>query len=176
MIKEIFRLSGILMVFAISFLFSSCGDDKEKEEPDDPTQTSQVVVNYILNLSRDYYDLWNIEVAYTDANGEEKVILIDNEWEMAYRYTSNMQVPEEFVFRVKGLPKTPAPTVDPSKVYNLTKTHQFQAVKISGDNSETIVGGDNAAGSSSMHVKGEKLEKQISEGISIVDATYKVKL
>lgn len=172
------KTTAFFMAMAMTFSLTACGGDDDNNsanEPEAPQQKySEVIVRYSLSLSQDYYDLWDIEVTYTTVGGETKTELIDMDWTMEYRLNPADEIPEKYVFNVKGLPKAGV-TVDPDKVYKLTKEHQFVATGVA-PSGNVEVGGLSSALSSSLEVKGDKLAKRVADGITITEGEYKIKL
>lgn len=173
MMKEIRKIMWLLVAVALPLVLMSCGDDKDDDKPDEPAKYSEVVATYSVDLSGDYYDLWDIQVTYTNANGGQEVVSIDKDWDMAFRFTPRMNVPEKFVFNVVGVPKNPAVKVDPDKIYELSKNLQFIVMGVK-DGNVSILGGQGSSQSASIHAKGDKLTRQLTEGITIASGTYDV--
>ena len=64
------KLIGLtLLAIVVGFVATSCGGDKEKDEP---TPKTSPVLGLIYGFSEDYFNCFDIEIHYTDASGATK--------------------------------------------------------------------------------------------------------
>lgn len=172
--KNIFKFMAAFLPVAIVLPLASCGDDDD-EQPDDPQpKYARVAVNYSISLSEDYYNLWDIQVTYTDYAGSTKSETVTQDWSRDYTYDANDEVPTEYSIVVKGLPKNPVPTVDQEKVYTLEADCMMTITGITADGKSEILGA--TPSSSKLSVRGDHLTDRLANGINIASGSYTISL
>ncbi len=177
--KNFFRALVMFMTIGSTLLFTACGDDNN-DEPTPPTpptpdyKYSEVTVNYSLDLSEDYYNLWDIQVTYTTYGGEIKTEIVDRDWVMEYTYNQGDDMPGEFVFNVVGVAKNPLPEPVKDKIYHFARSTQFSAIGKTVAGGTTLLGGTNSAISSSFEARGDKLSDRLTKGIKITEGKYTI--
>lgn len=163
-----------LMACVMALSVTSCGDENDENEPGLPaTKYSEIAVNYSLELASGYFELWDVEVTYTDKDGEIVTENITGNWEKTYRYSDEKEVPGEYTFNAVAKPKNPVATPEPDKIYILDKSHKFVAIGITGSG-QAVLGGDLSSISSKLSTKGEKLQEHVKKDMKITEGSYKV--
>lgn len=171
--KDVLKWIAAFVAFAFGLTLSSCGDDKD--EPEEPqSKYSRVEVKYAVSLSQDYYDLWDIQVSYTDYAGNIKSETITQDWSMKFTYNATDEFPTNYSLVVKGLPKNPAPSVDQEKVYTLSSDCSMMTTGFTREGKSDILG--MALPQANRSVRGDHLTNHVANGINIAQCSYQVDL
>lgn len=116
-------------------------------------------------------DLWDVEVRYTDVNGETKVEQLGSRSSWSTSVTWNTEttklesIPEEVTMSVVGKPKATAVTLDPDKAYKIGKVYKM-IVSLTYNNGQK--GGDQASSGSSYSASGSKLTEAVKKDFEIL--------
>lgn len=171
--KMILKAMAIFMGLAMSMAFSACGDDND--EPAVPQKkTTDVVVNYSLSLSEDYYDLWDIEVTYTGAGGRPVTEKITMDWNLELDLKTADEIPTRYSLSAVARPKATAPALVADKVYDLTAEYQLTIATFTADGKPGNSAGMLVPVKKSLSTDGAHLTKAVTESRNICDVTYDI--
>lgn len=117
----LFKGMAILAGFAMSVSFAACDDDDN--QPDngstDSDKVTTVVVDYRVDMGQAYRDYFDINVEYTDQNGENKTTVITAPWAVNYQ-TDISKAADRYICRVVAKPKENHPEITEGKEYNIS--------------------------------------------------------
>lgn len=166
----------LCMILCMAISFSGCGSDSDEPEvPKDPNKITKVTIDYAVELSQDYYDLWDIEVAYIGAGGKKVTETIDMDWHMRMTLSTSDEIPAEYMLSVVANPKTTVPTVDPEKVYTLESSCMVSINGYSADGKNIMQAGMLTPQHHKVDTDGEHLKEIIKKDRPICDVKYTVK-
>lgn len=162
------------MLFIATSL-TGCGDDNnEPVIPDD--KTVSVNADYSVSLSNDYFDLWDIEITYTDAGGNLKSEVIESDWMLNLKLLAIDKIPTHYELKVIGKPKVTLPTIDPDRIYNLGYECQITVAGYKADGSLSFAEGMGIPDQSSLSTDGKHLENIISKERIIFSRSVSISL
>lgn len=171
------RIWQILMTVTVCCMVTACGgDDDKKDEPGTPDipnkDLNYAKVNYSIELPQDVVDLWDVEIRYTDVNGETSVAHINagTSWSMSVvwdtKSTPLESIPEKVSMSVVGKPKATPVTLDPDKKYTLGKDYNLSGqLRYNNGKSVPLGGGPDH---SSYSVPGSKLTEAVKKDREIL--------
>lgn len=119
--QMLLKAMAVLVGLAMSVSLVSCGDDEEKDEPQNPESdvTSIVEVKYHVELGQGYWDFFDITVEYTAEDGSVETKTITQEWSESYE-VSLAKAADTYVFKVTALTKQNHPAVVDGEYYDLS--------------------------------------------------------
>lgn len=173
--KMLMKAMAVLTVLAISVSLTACGDDNKNDEPTVPESgITRVVVDYKVELSEDYFNLWDIEIAYTNAGGQTVTEKIDQDWNLEMDLLAQDEIPSEYKLTVTGKPKTPVPELDAEKLYHL---NSLVGAVVSGyDNNGNRIAVDGNPIQIDLATKGVHLTELVTKDRKIASKTATIKL
>lgn len=175
--KMILKVMALIVSVAMSASFTSCGDDNDDNEPDQPQKKiATVVVDYSVALSQDYFDLWDIEVTYTGAGGQPVTEKIDMDWHMQLNLKTFDEIPTTYALTAVAKPKATAPTLVADHVYDITSECKLLITGIAADGKTETTAGTLVPVKKSVSTDGNHLTTSITEQRSICDMKYSITL
>lgn len=172
--KNFFKFMAACLMGASVIALPACGDDDDngKDEPVVPqNKIATVVVDYSVSLSEDYYDLWDIEVTYTDAGGQ-KTERIEMDWNYQMKLNALDQIPETYGLTVTAKPKAALPSLIADQVYTLSSDCYMKIQGIGQDGKVVKTDGMLTPLSKSISTDGNHLLNVVSNPRPICSVSY----
>lgn len=122
--KLIDTIIPVLAIVAAPVL-TSCGED----EPDTPAKDNyqSVSVGYYLDLSEDYYYFYDVNVIYTDGNGELMRGPLSKNQDFGYTIPV-AKLPANIRFALELTAKTPLPPIEINRTYTFSNKSSIAIV------------------------------------------------
>lgn len=178
-IKDAWKLLGILLILFPAFVLTSCNDDDD--EPDDPNTTTskykQVVIKFGTSVGEGYSEFWDVELTYTSPGGVATTVPLDfSATDEQYILDPKDEIPTNYVLKVVAKPKANASVPDDDTVYSMGHSYYFTAYGVTQDGTYVLIGGSNDVISTNHSAKGSSIKTIMSETKTIVDKTYTISL
>lgn len=168
---------ALIVSVAMSVSFASCGDDNGNNEPEPPAKKiATVVVDYSVDLSSDYYDLWDIEVTYINAGGQPITETIDTDWNLKLNLKTIDEIPTTYALSVVAKPKTPAPTLVDDRIYDITSECMLSVKGLAADGKTEAYAGMFTPLRKSLSADGASLTTVITNPRKLCNAEYSITL
>lgn len=135
--------TGLISAIIFTSALISCGDDDDDKAPIPVDTTAYVEIEYDVDLSRTWYDYFDIEVTYTDVTGQIITTPLTRDWE----YTKRVQL--------ESAPKTLTMTVTAKPKSNDTAPVATQSVTFERDCSMSVEGYDARGNKTSLQYEYE---------------------
>lgn len=139
--SNLFKTIAIMMGMVMSFSLVSCGDDDDKDEPENPKAVAYYDVKYVTDLGEDWFNFFDVAITYVNGAGEEKTQTIDINTELSDKIQANV-APNTINFKIHVVRKATIPEVDPNIPYHFTGRAQLYVQSYLKDNTKGEFGGD----------------------------------
>lgn len=133
-------------------------------ETADKTDSVQKTVKYNVNLSKDVYDFFDVELVYTDANGENVVRKVTDNIQLTVQPEAGV---DSTVMKITTRPKKDMPVIDDTKVYKYNVNYSMTVDE--GKNK-----GKNHGSNKSMSMKGDKWRNFVTEEQAVMSEVAKL--
>lgn len=171
--KMLFRAMALFMAATMSISLAGCGDDKD--DPVDPAKkTETVVVDYSMSLSPDYYELWDIEVSYTNPGGTTTTVTTPIDWKYELNLQTADEIPSKYAFTVTAKPKATAPALEADKIYTLSSECFVKITCLSSEGTVLKTGGMVVPKTETKSTSGSHLEEAVKADRKIFSGEFTV--
>lgn len=133
--STLFKTLAIILGMVMSFSLVSCGDDDDKNEPEDPKAVAYYDVNYATDLDDDWFKFFDVTITYVNGAGVEKTETIVENTDLSDKIQANV-APKTIIFKIHVTPKASIPTVDPNQPYHFNGKATFFVQTYLKDNSK----------------------------------------
>lgn len=123
--STLFKTLAIMMGMVMSFSLVSCGDDDDKNEPEDPKAVAYYDVKYATDLEADWFKFFDVTITYVNGAGKEVTEAIDINQDMPSIKIEAAMVPNTINFKIHVARKATTPTVDPDELYHFNGKASF---------------------------------------------------
>lgn len=113
--STLFKTLAIIMGMMMSFSLVSCGDDDDKNEPEDPKAVAYYDVSYATDLHEAWFKFFDVKITYVNGAGKEVTEAIDINQHMPSIKIEADMAPNTINFKIHVVRKANIPTVDPDK-------------------------------------------------------------
>jgi hypothetical protein len=166
------RLQKILTAMICTLLLlpiTACSEDNE-EELEDPAVKEFVRVYYRVQLAQAWYDLYDIEIEYTDATGAQNSKTITKDALYDQTVDSSLAA-DQFSFKVVAKPKATTPEIEDNVAYTLDYNCEMYIYKYE-DGATDVTPIYRNAKSNTMNSGGSALRAQLTKERSLFNYSY----
>lgn len=161
-----FFISTVLTVSAISLvgIMSACDDDNGGGSPSLPDVPSSEVVSYNVeydvDLSDAYYEMYDITLTYTDADGlvKSRALTADFDYEFDVPVA---RVADRYVFNVVGKVKSTLPEISTTSLYKFEKKGEMEVKCKTSEGRSFTKYADSMVGTS-VTIRGDRVAEYVT--------------
>lgn len=165
--KISYKVLALLWMMTASVCLVACGGDDEPKEPS--AGYKSVNANYVVNLSQDYLNLYDVEATYSFDNETHTEAITSTQWEMVKKFTSNQ--PKHFTCTVKASPKATVPHYADDAKITISENYELEVTGV--DNGGNVMQMKSLSNSHTLNTTGKQLQTLLEKGErSIVKFDY----